>query len=339
MNSVYDIHLCRKNEVEDLTQFIDRNWKKNHILTVNRRLLNWQHLDEDKKVYNYLIARNKKTEKIDGIIGFIPTSQFDKDLRVENDIWLAIWTVDRKSIVEEGLGIKLLYSIHSMHPNSIGAIGITPYVRKIYKAFKYSYATMKQYYYLNKKINEYKLIKMKKQIKINTHRESRNSFQINEIDLKDIENLTYPFRPKKTLRYLENRYAKHPIYNYHFLGIYDVNKLVSVFIVRMSEAVGKKCIRVVDIFGDFQKLYNLSKELDKILEVNEAEYIDIYNYGIDQNVFYNMGFLLRTDDIIIPNYFEPFVNRNIDIMISFKSNYKDYIVFKADSDQDRPNQL
>ena len=45
--------------------------------------------------------------------------------------------------------------------------------------------------------------------------------------------------------------------------------------------------------------------------------------------------------MIIPNHFEPFERKNIDIYCAFKSNYKNKIIrlFKGDGDGDRPSIL
>ena len=66
------------------------------------------------------------------------------------------------------------------------------------------------------------------------------------------------------------------------------------------------------------------------------------NYGIKKEVFLNMGFQLldiEQEDIILPNYFEPFEKRNVAIEIAYKAQYEGYVAFKGDSDQDRPNVL
>ena len=39
------------------------------------------------------------------------------------------------------------------------------------------------------------------------------------------------------------------------------------------------------------------------------------------------------------NYFEPFEQRNVKIEIAYKTKGDNYVAFKADSDQDRPNIL
>ena len=49
-----------------------------------------------------------------------------------------------------------------------------------------------------------------------------------------------------------------------------------------------------------------------------------------------MGFVKKGLSDIVPNYFEPFLKQNINIDYAFKSK-SPYVIFKGDSDQDRPN--
>ena len=68
------------------------------------------------------------------------------------------------------------------------------------------------------------------------------------------------------------------------------------------------------------------------------EYIDIYEVGIEDATLEEAGFIERKeeDSNIIPNYFEPFVQKNIEIY--YMSNCKDkFRIFKGDGDQDRPS--
>ena len=102
---------------------------------------------------------------------------------------------------------------------------------------------------------------------------------------------------------------------------------------------GSKVIRIVDAIGQFQG--SLYDEFQAYLKEAGAEYIDLMNYGIDEDVFYQMGFrkLDLDGNLIIPNYFEPFEQRNVKIDIAWKADYENYVAFKGDSDQDRPNIL
>ena len=64
-------------------------------------------------------------------------------------------------------------------------------------------------------------------------------------------------------------------------------------------------------------------------------------FGLPEETFTKMGFeLLDLDgETIVPNYFEPFEQRNVKIEIAYKTKGDNYVAFKADSDQDRPNIL
>ena len=93
------------------------------------------------------------------------------------------------------------------------------------------------------------------------------------------------------------------------------------------------------MYGDLTEIKSIEHEIIQFLIFEKSEYIDCLNYGIDENIFFNLGFLKNNFDenLIIPNYFEPFVNQNIKIDVAIKCDFDDYIIFKADADQDRPN--
>ena len=148
--------------------------------------------------------------------------------------------------------------------------------------------------------------------------------------------------PQKSIQYFESRYLAHPIYNYKLFGVEESNKIIGVIVLRKVFNGSNSALRVVDFLGEPLALNGLYSNFQKLLNDNGSEYIDCYNYGIDESRFYNAGFTKRTkeDDVIIPNYYEPFEKRNVDLHFAFKcdSNYN-FVAFKGDSDQDRPNLL
>ena len=81
-------------------------------------------------------------------------------------------------------------------------------------------------------------------------------------------------------------------------------------------------------------------QFQEYLQFENAEYIDILNFGISKQIFENLGFvkLNINDDLIIPNYFEPFIRENHELNCAYRSK-GDYVFFKADADQDRPSIL
>ena len=54
-----------------------------------------------------------------------------------------------------------------------------------------------------------------------------------------------------------------------------------------------------------------------------------------------MLFFLKLDfssqNTIVPNFFQPFVQKNIKIEFSYKSKYDNFVIFRGDGDQDRPS--
>ncbi len=78
----------------------------------------------------------------------------------------------------------------------------------------------------------------------------------------------------------------------------------------------------------------------EILKKYGAEYLDFYSYGIPLNILKKAGLKNKKKykKLIIPDYFEPFVNKNINIIIGYrKFNINGKVrIFKADGDQDRP---
>ena len=113
----------------------------------------------------------------------------------------------------------------------------------------------------------------------------------------------------------------------------------TLLVIRILNVNGAKAIRIVDAIGQLQG--NLYDEFQAYLKEMGAEYIDFMNFGINEDIFYKMGFrkLDLEEKLIIPNYFEPFEQRNVKIDIAWKADYEGYVAFKGDSDQDRPNIL
>ena len=94
---------------------------------------------------------------------------------------------------------------------------------------------------------------------------------------------------------------------------------------------------MVDFIGNEEVIPAMGTFLEKMLQGNEVEYIDFYCDGFDRELILRAGFseLEENDTNIIPNYFGPFVQKNIDIFVS--SSQQGTRFTKADADQDRPN--
>ena len=163
----YDIRLCEISEINIVLEFIDKYWKKDHIFLHRKDLLDWQHRESNH--YNFVIAVHRKEKTIHGILGFISPTFFASGNVVKNDdIWLAIWKVEKELTSSNSVGIDLLnYIKENYTPSSISAIGINQNVANLYKIFLgFQLAKMNHYYLLNREKERYNIAKINRILQI-----------------------------------------------------------------------------------------------------------------------------------------------------------------------------
>ena len=110
----------------------------------------------------------------------------------------------------------------------------------------------------------------------------------------------------------------------------------------MDKRKNSKVLRIVDYYGDIEILNHAGYGLKNIVEDFGIEYIDFWSFGIPDRIMKNFGFktVEFQKNVTVPNYFEPFENKNTKILFAYKNikNLKnEFMIFKGDGDQDRPN--
>ena len=331
------IKFCTKKDIKDLQNFIKKNWSKDHILSVDNSILEFQHKDRDK--YNFVISRNQQNI-INGILGFIPNYQFEKSNNKPKLLWLALWKVN-ENLASPGLGLSLLnFLVFNIKPDVICVVGLNENVKKIYEVLGYQTDKMNHFYFLNKSFNSFEIIKNPpKNLKCDSLEYNLKNMSYKKISIDHIDNDLFDFSKYKSKSYFYNRYVVHPIYNYMFFGIFNNKKLEVVFVVRKIDILNASCLRIIDVVGDIKCKIDLSEVFNSILEKYHCEYIDCLNIGIDEKYFEKLGFSLKDDKTIIPEYFEPFERKNVNMYVAYKPKITNFIIYKGDGDQDRPNKL
>ncbi len=333
-DKIYDIRLAEIDDIDSIMMFIDTYWKKNHIMAKNREYFEYQHVFNS--VVTFILAIEKSTKEIVGVLGYIPSSKDFKRL----DIWTAIWKV--KDGVLPFLGMELYKRLQTAAgARSLLGCGDNPNtaVRLLKKCTKnFNTFLMKQFYILDDrkdyKIAYVKYLQKNNQIK---HEESIVTKLSNVQEVKqfiDVESINV--FPYKDFWYIEHRYLNNPIYKYNFYGLELDNKR-ALLITRLQHCEDSNVLRLVDYIGNqecFSGIYNFIKSY---LKKENCEYADFYEYGFNEDYIKQAGFLerIQNDENIIPDYFSPFVRENIDIWCS--ANVDNCLFFKADGDQDRPN--
>ena len=100
---------------------------------------------------------------------------------------------------------------------------------------------------------------------------------------------------------------------------------------------------MVDYIGSNRSFGILKNFFISILEKFKAEYLDFYSFGIPLKDLEKSGLINKKQkrNFIIPDWFDPFVYKNIDIPIGClnlkKKDKKKFRIFKGDGDQDRPS--
>jgi hypothetical protein len=327
-----NIYFCHEKEIDMVMDFIDKYWCSNHILSRNKILMNYQHHDEKRHRYSYIIAKDDNV--IFGILGFISLDTFDSILSNANTVWLSLWKSKYDAPMSLGLAL-LKFLEHNVKHDILGTLGINDEAEQIYKMLRFKTGYLNQYYMTNCMLNSFN-IAVKPQMQ---HVNNQSGIALQKIApdrLKDI-NINSVFKPNKTIRYVIEKYANHPIYNYYFLYF----ELADILLIcREVSTKEYKALRIVDMLGNINNLYLCSYALRLYMIDGNYEYIDFLNYGASEDVFNKAGFvkLEITGDTIIPMYFEPFLQENKKIRFAYKTNIEENLMlFKADADQDRPN--
>lgn len=338
----YDFHFCRIDEIDDVINFIDTYWKKNHILVLSRDLLNWQYFDKKRERYNFSIARNRRNNEIHAILGFIPVSQFDSE-ESTRAIFGALWKT-REDVAPAGLGLLVDYYIRKeLNPVFWGGVGNS---EDACKNLTTEIREMDHYFLLNPLCNEYIIAKNVEKYRNNNllNKEQGNCYNITLQDYLSLPEDSILFKNlycMKTKNYYINRYFLHPAYKYHFLAIKENDNVIALVVYRKCSVFNSSCLRIVDYIGNLSALEKASGSLVSLLINERSEYIDFLVGNADCKSIEKAGFINKnkTEDVIIPNWFEPFVQENKPLTYSFWSADPGFkpIMFRGDSDQDRPN--
>ena len=346
LHEKYEIRFAEITEKKEIQLFLKKNWRSDHIFVYCDKLLDWQHLDKKNNRYNFVIAKEKKTNEIHSLLGFIPSKQYDCEIE-PLEVWPCIWK-SREDVQVKGLGVSLYHYMKEQLPiETISILGISEVALSIYKHWNFSTGRVKQLYFLNPYMDKYEMVK---DVHISHRVFAEDIFELKEIG-KEEYNLIEKDAPifqsmsrYKSPNYYNGRFWNHPIYEYKMLEIVDSKNEPRCILVIRECTDGKKsaCIRIVDVIGNLKYIANVHYALCNYLDSNNYEYIDILEVGQNIDNLKYAGFCdCDETGTIVPNYFEPFLLDRVELEYAYKTicEEPDICFFKADADQDRPNIL
>lgn len=331
-----EIRIAKYSEKQLILDFIDTYWQKGHIFVKWPELFDNYHKNGD--LLNYVIAIDESEEKIYGVCGFIYANHREKP-----DVWLALWKVIPSGI--PGLGLDMVrYLYQELRCNILACCGIKKEVKRLYEFLGYKTGTLYHYYRLNEDKNYTIAYIQKKTDQPNGAKGVVLEKIDSEKQFKDIMNYEEVFDvyvPYKDIKYFIKKYFHNIAYDYQVWGIRNKNNVIKAVLVTKSVAVGdSRALRIIDFVGDETELAKCGASLDDIIKKENYEYVDFYEYGLQEKTLLGLGMVLhdKKDGNIIPNYFEPFLLQNVDIHF-FTNKIENFRMFKADGDQERPNCL
>ncbi|MCH5265258.1 MAG: hypothetical protein J1F02_05115 [Lachnospiraceae bacterium] len=322
-------------DIPRIMKHIDEDWKKGHIMGNDRKMFEFQHV-RNGEVF-YIIAEDDTTGKIYASMGYMPMAEGDGAC-MSSMMIRALKNPEERMLGEE----MARFFEANMGCRNLISPGIMKRYAKALAALSDNVGMMEHYYRLGKResfvvarINHYERPDIKKTGVVLEPLETAEQFRSN-VDLDEIAKDC----PRRSMNYIEHRYYEHPYFSYRVYGLRLNGQLKSAIVMREENVSGAKVLRIVDFFGRDEDLAFAGESFDQLIEEGDYEYIDFYCYGIEGTILRDAGFVRREekDTNIIPNYFAPFVQENIEIF--FYTWHKDKIhVYRGFGDQDRPNHV
>lgn len=324
------IRFATKADIPAIMDFIDKNWKKGHILATDREIFDFQYVYGEEVCF--VLNVSEKDQEILGVLGYIPYGTGE-----ERDIFTAIWMGGKGGFMQ---GTELiLYLEQNGRCRDLFCVGLAGRVVSIMKYLRKQIRDFEHFYRLNPDIEEFHVAKIHTKPKMPENVPSRATIR----QVKDFEEVEEMLgrvgknrRPYKSPEFVKRRYFEHPEFTYDLYHII-LGNMDGLLVCRTQEALGKKVYRVIDLIGDLETIAYSGPVFEKKF-AQGYEYADCLVDGMEEELMNLAGFQLKTkeDGNIIPNYFEPFEQENI-VIHNFMPKGQDVVMFKGDGDQDRPN--
>jgi hypothetical protein len=322
------MRMAIRNDAARIMAAIAKYWGTNYMWAVNKALFLYSFAGDGSSL-NFVIAEEKETNEIVGFLGFGKYSSAEK-----GDIYGELWFADKNK--NFFLGVEEYFFLLEHSSALLVGAGVRPNTIALRKRMGDYVEKLNHFYRLLNK-EKYAIAKV-----INKHipLTAESSLDIALIDNYEQFTKVFPVfpmddcRPAKDSGYIQHQYFAHPIFHYNIYAIVskDGACYYSFFICREIEQFGVKILRIVDYLGPDTFFGDISNSIQKLMEKENYEYVEFYNYGIGEETMNKAGFIKRTDEDpnIIPSCFEPFLCQNSDIYFGATQELPNLRVCKGD---------
>ncbi|MCB1722517.1 MAG: hypothetical protein H6959_04335 [Chromatiaceae bacterium] len=332
-----EIRFASVADIRPLMTFMHEHWRAHHILSRNETLFRFDFQEGER--LNLAIA--EQSGDIVGLFGFMKYNSLD-----EPDLAGSLWkVVDDRAPPMLGLQLRRFVMHHVPH-RFFAAPGAGLQTRSIYHLLGMRWIEMDHFYLANPGIGTRRICRMSTPAALPLHVSPTRADEFREVpngdDLRD-----FPFLrlrrtgPTKDWAYLRRRFFTHPVYRYRVFRLSCAGEPVNIVVCREVAHAGARALRVVDFYGDQRHMPELVPELYELMHREGFEYVDFVCAGFDPRDMLRAGWRrldFDRDDVVVPNYFEPFVMSNVRVYAVADAHPEITArLCRADGDQDRPN--
>ena len=341
---------------EKINRFYDKAYGKKHILH-NLEHVKWQFKDNPfNKSSNFSLVVIENDKEVKSHLGFIPI-----ELNILNGTIPAIWHVSFYTLKEfrgKKLGTKTIELSNTYGDLSMVLSG-SEGTKKIYTNMNgKDLGLLNRHIRILNKNNLEKYGNKKIDIK-NINICNSNVGKFNRVKNLNFEykkfwsvvKNRYPITINRTEEYLNWRYFKHPIIDYHFMEFVVNNELKGFAVIRLEDNNKEvKAARLLDIICEKNYDIDIFNHIITYCN-NKVDFIDFFCTGKFYEVgLENAGFIKdKENKLKIPTVFNPIDHNRRESMNFFYSNnsknryeidlndINNWYLVKSDSDQDRGN--
>ncbi len=334
------IRFANEADLQNISEFIKNVWDAKYSYATHPDLLRYIH-SRNSEVW-YVVLENVETKELLGTMGYILCNDLE-----ESDV--AVTLLKEKPSVKRMMGIKMLLFLHEHRPQRVQfSCGIRKNTINIYEFLQWNTAKLDYYYRIADREN-YRICNVTNKCILPTT--NGNGLLKEFVEFSELQTCFnveqfIDLRPYKDMNYLKWRYYDFPYYKYRVWGIETDNcmtgktECTALLVGREIEYNGSKMLTIVDFVGEEESLAEISTEVQRLMDVNNYEYIEFMCYGLKQDTLNKAGFVLRkeNDENILPSHFEPYACENVDKYF-FTTDLTNIRMFRADSNQDVPRYI
>ena len=188
----------------------------------------------------------------------------------------------------------------------------------IYKYLGFNVGMLDHFAAFNKNCEKFKIAVPPSEIKAISNKSIYEFYEKTLLDTLLIELYESVFYKEKVHIKLKN-FLLEGMLNILASYIFHEVKLNDVFqgfiVSREVKHGGGIALRIIEVVSQNQNITDIINDFATVLNNSAYEYIDVYASGLDENILTSKNYekIVDAADIIVPEYFQPFEMKNIDI--------------------------